>query len=89
MDENTKDKVKEKRILMTVEWFNTMLLVMILALLMSFISGQMVFNYVLYKQSETRMDYTIIGAIVGNPIAQEFLEIRRENTANKIHGTKK
>lgn len=72
------EKNNYRRVLITNELFNTVLLVVILGLVMAFISAQMIFNYILYRQSETRMDYAIIGAIVGNPIAQEFLDIRKE-----------
>lgn len=71
-------KDKEKRVIISVELFNTILHVVILALLLSFISAQMIFNYVIYKQSETRLDYALIGAIIGNPTAQQFLDIRKE-----------
>ena len=74
---------EERRVIMTAELFNTVLLVCILGLLMSFISAQMIFNYVLFRQSETRMDYAIIGAIVGNPTAQEFLDLRKEKNPQR------
>ena len=72
----TKDK--EKRVIISIELLNTILHIVVVALLLSFISAQMIFNYVLFKQSETRLDYALIGAIIGNPTAQEFLDIRKE-----------
>lgn len=75
----TKDK--EKRVIMSQEMFNTMMLIVIVAMLSAFISAQMIFNYVIYKQSETRLDYALIGAIIGNPTAQQFLEIRKEKAS--------